>query len=289
MTETQYVERLPWAGTPRPLGRNVNHDPESRRFAYRPRQVDIRSIRHERHVPVFDQGDTGSCTGNAAIGCLATGRFHRTVTDADAPWIRPLDQAAARECYSRASAIDPFRGQWPPDDTGSDGLSVAKVLHAAEAIAGYRHALGFDAFLAALMEDPVITGTNWYPSMFRPDADGVVSIKAGERPDGGHEYIADEYDADKGLIGFTNSWGEGWGAAGRFYMARATYQRLLMERGDVTIFVPSNEPAPEPDPNAGDTADRALVAAVGKWAASNAVCGRNARKAIRTWREAKGL
>jgi hypothetical protein len=284
-----YVERQPWA-TPRPLGRHVNHDPRSRRFAFRaPRRVDIRSVRHERHVPVFDQGDTGSCTGNAAVGALATGQYRRTVTDADASWLQPLDQSAARECYSRATRIDPFRGEWPPEDTGSDGLSVAKVLHEAGAISGYRHAFAFDDALAALMDGPVITGTNWYPSMFDPAPDGLVTIRPGDRPDGGHEYIVDEYDADKGWLGFTNSWGSGWGVGGRFFMTRATFQRLLMERGDVTVFVPSTEPVPEPAPAPGDAADIALLEAVASWADRDAVCGRKARRAIRAWREAKGL
>jgi hypothetical protein len=43
------------------LGRNINHDPRSLRFVVAPAQVDT-TVSWPRKVPIFDQGQLGSCT-----------------------------------------------------------------------------------------------------------------------------------------------------------------------------------------------------------------------------------
>src|SRR5215218_3923484 len=85
--------RIPHApDAPYGMGRQVNHDPRSRQFAFRaPPKVELRAVRYERHVPIFDQGNLGSCTGNAAVGCLATGEYFATINEADADWLEPLN------------------------------------------------------------------------------------------------------------------------------------------------------------------------------------------------------
>lgn len=289
MTETIYLERFRDVRDPR-LGRHVQHDERSRRFAYRGPVSPPHTVRHERHVPVFDQGAVGSCTGNAAVGCLATGPFFPTINEGDAAEIRSLDQRAAVHVYSQASAIDPFRGQYPPDDTGSDGLSVAKVLHGMNAISGYEHAFGLDQALAALMSVPLITGTVWREGMYEPDREGLVRPTG--KSVGGHEYLVDEYDAERGWVGFTNSWSEQWGLRGRFYMQAEDYAELLADAGDVTVFVPCTDPAPEPDPAepTGDDIDAWLARAVGTWARkSRATASKRARRAVAHWLDTKGL
>ena len=61
-----YRERIPTApGIPFPLGRHINHDPESRRYAYPETDRVLQSVRWPRRTPVLDQGNLGSCTGNA--------------------------------------------------------------------------------------------------------------------------------------------------------------------------------------------------------------------------------
>ncbi len=300
MPDLVHLERFRNQTDPR-LGRHVHHDERSRRFAYRRQVADLRSVHHERHVPVFDQGATGSCTGMAAWGCMATGPFFATVEPYEVDrW--PWDERGATAVYSQATAIDPFPGSWPPDDTGSDGLSVAKVLQSAGVISGYRHAFSLDDALAALMYVPLIVGTTWHSGMYEPDADGVAHPTGPAL--GGHEFVMDEYVevgarfgprstvAQVPMAGFTNSWGPYWGAAGRFFMPRAEFGELLADGGDVTVFVPASEPAPVSSGPADEpvsAADRALVDAVGPWAARNGVCGRPARRALRTWMQVKGL
>lgn len=255
-----FVRRIPEHPGAGRLGRHVQHDPRSRRFPHRRTGGPLVSVRHERHIPILDQGDLGSCTGNAtegALGCSpyfeaipATTLARPSATNAD------LDEEQAVALYSAATALDDYDGEWPPVDTGSDGLSVAKAAQAAGLISGYTHCFSIDDVLDALAAGPVITGVNWYSSFDSPDADGVVSLPRKATVRGGHEFVLTEIDADRELLGADNSWGLSYGLQGRFYIPFAVYERLLGEEGDATVFVPLTAPAPQPtpDPSTGDLA-----------------------------------
>jgi hypothetical protein len=67
----------------------------------------------------------------------------------------------AEHLYSDATKIDPWTGEWLPDDTGSDGLSIAKVLLTRGLISGYQHATTLEAALTALAQRPVMIGSSW--------------------------------------------------------------------------------------------------------------------------------
>lgn len=233
--------------TPYPLGRNVNHDPRSLAYPFKADGITVTPIRWKRDAPTWDQGQLGSCTGNASCGLLVTDPFYATL-----PAGTVIDESTAVSVYSDATKIDGAPGSYPPDDTGSDGLSVAKILKSRGLISGYTHVFSAQDALKALSTQPLITGTNWYNSMFSPDANGVISIAAGDQPAGGHEYILDEIKIENGVtyIGMQNSWGSSWGIQGRAYMTLDTFTRLLSEQGDVTAFVPISKPAPVPVPPA---------------------------------------
>jgi hypothetical protein len=252
----------------------------------------VREVRLEDYVgPVYDltvEGDHSyvaegvgvhNCTGNAAIGCMATGPFFATV-DAHELTEFPLTEGGAVLVYGAATALDAYPGTYPPDDTGSDGLSVAKVLQHAGWISGYEHAFSLADGLQALMSRPVIVGVNWFSEMFSPDVNGVVH-PTGDLA-GGHEFVWDEHDADRGLEGFTNSWGPGWGVGGRFYVATREWASLLAQDGDVTSFVPISDPAPIPTPST-DPGD-VLWEATKAWTLAGHV-GSNAAaaRAVRRW------
>jgi hypothetical protein len=251
--------RLPEAeGNPFRLGRHVNHDPRSRAYAFRaPRSATYPAVKHARHIPVFDQGDLGSCTGNAAVGCTGTGSFYAPLEGARLGFT--WDEAGAVACYEAATAIDPYPGTYPPDDTGSDGTSVATALKNAGMISGYTHALTFDAAMAALQAGPVIFGLDWYENMFTPGADGTLKV-AGSLA-GGHEIVLDEWDPNTARVGLTNSWASDWGLGGRAYIQLADFKKLLARDGDVTVLVPLTAPAPTPTPEPGDGATAVEVAA----------------------------
>lgn len=226
----------------RRLGRNVNHDARSLRFLVSSPARTLQSTEHERMVPVFDQGDLGSCTGNAAVGALGT----KPLIDALPSGHAVLDETLAVKVYSEATKIDPFDGEYPPTDTGSDGLSVAKVCKTLGLVSGYLHATTLEAMQNALQDTPVIVGVNWYSGFDSPDSNGVVTVKGSIR--GGHEFEVVGVDMEKGLFHAINSWGTGWGKNGHFWFPFESMTRLLSEDGDCTQLLPLTVPVPEPTP-----------------------------------------
>lgn len=223
---TQIVERFDvfeHAITGKRLGRHVVHDPRSRSYPAAG-ATDIVSIQHARNVPIFDQGELGSCTGNAAAGMISTRPYLQNCTESDAVAI-----------YSEATHLDQVRGVYPPDDTGSSGLAVMKALKRRGWITGYSHAFGLVHVLRALVLRPGITGISWREGCDNPDESGVVRYTGAVR--GGHEVELIGIDKDKHLVWFANSWGKGWGYAGRFAMSFDDYSRALADRGDATFAV----------------------------------------------------
>lgn len=210
----------------RRLGRHVEHDPRSRDY---PAETGTAgAIRWRRYGAVLDQGNAGSCTGNALAGALNTVPFHRAGHIEHEP--------DAIRLYEAATALDDIPGTYPPVDSGSSGLAVCKAAQRAGLISAYRHAFGIDQALAALAVGPVITGVNWYEGFDAPDSEGRVSIAGKVR--GGHEVEVLGYDDRTGLVEAVNSWGHGWGKAGRFFFSVDDWARLLSEQGDVTQPVP---------------------------------------------------
>lgn len=289
--------------TPYPLGRIVQHDPRSRAFPVQVEGVALQSVWHARHVAPFDQGNLGSCTGNAAVGALATDPIFPTLpVDVQ----QMLNEDLAISVYSQATQLDEWPGEYPPDDTGSSGLAVAKALTQRGYISGYTHAFSLDDTLAALVAGPVIIGINWYNNFFYPDPSGLITISHNDYVSGGHEVVLDQINVEHSLVGGTNSWGSGWGHDGRFFMSFDLLGRLLSEDGDATVFVPITVPAPFPVPVPDpvptpepvpappvvevDAADTALWSAVSDWAHRRHVqSDKRTADALRTWAHTKGL
>lgn len=251
----------------RRLGRHVEHDDRSKAYAYKTRTAP-RTVRHQRYIPVLNQGDLGACVGFSSVGCLGTGSFFSTVSG------RSLDNAFGKEVYSLATKLDAVSGTYPPTDTGSTGVGGAKALQQLGLISGYQHTLTLADALGAASEKPIITGTNWYSSFNTPDSNGFITISRTAKVDGGHEYCIDEVNVEKEFVGVTNSWGSSWGKAGRFFISFSTYERLLKEDGDATVFTPNTAPAPQPEQPAVVTVDPDLLSAYKSllaWAKKNNV------------------
>lgn len=229
----------------RRLGRHVAHDSRSLRFrapARDPRK--LASVRHRVNIQILDQGFVGSCTGHAGVAVLASDPFWPASEE-----ILGRDRdphLAAVDLYSEATKIDPWTGTYRPDDTGSDGLSVAKVLHAQGLISGYQHATSLAAVLTALAERVVMIGSSWLEGMYDVAADGHMDVRGLSA--GGHEYALDEIDVPNKRVWMRNSWGSSYGLEGRAWMTWDELGRLLADQGDCTVLVPLTEPAPVPVP-----------------------------------------
>jgi hypothetical protein len=212
----------------RRLGRHVEHDVRSRNF---PAAVaPIADVKHIRHGQPFDQGDLGSCTGNAMAGALMTEPFYTAS--------RILTETNAVSLYEQATHLDKVPGSYPPDDTGSTGLAVAKAAKKDGYISAYSHAFSFQQALGALTIAPVIAGINWYTSFDTPLPTGECPLTTGATIRGGHEIELFGIDVEKQQIWVYQSWGPTWGGLGNgtFWFSYTTFEQLLAEKGDVTAF-----------------------------------------------------
>ena len=217
------------------LGRHVEHDPRSRDYAYEATAGALVAVEHVRHGSIFNQGSLGSCTGNAACGAKNTEPLYHSGSS------HLIAEAGAVDVYSLATRLDGVSdGYYPPKDTGSSGLAVAKAMKQEGMIGSYRHAFDMAAALPALQAGPVITGIPWFEGFDSPDSNGLVKIAGQVR--GGHEIVARGYQpaANPGdaLVKLDNSWGTTFGVAGSFYWTVSTWQSLLDQQGDVTVLLP---------------------------------------------------
>lgn len=213
----------------KPLGRHREHDPRSRSYRVAvDHAAPLRTVHHRRYGHPFDQGNLGSCTGNAVAGALNTKPLHVVGSHL-------LGEEDAVAIYELATQLDGFDGTYPPDDTGSSGLAAAKAAQQKGLITSYRHAFGIDDALQALQDAPVITGVDWYESFDNPAPGGLVEIAGQVR--GGHEFEIIGFDAHQQIVYAENSWGIGWGVNGRFHFSVQTWDRLLAAGGDATVLV----------------------------------------------------
>lgn len=285
MTVTIYRERL--LSLDLRLKRHVHHDSRSRLYEYDTTGLGIVSAVHARHIPILDQGQAGSCTGNAGVGTCGTDPYWSPIAAVNNPGFYGLAEAGALALYSDAEVLD-GDGPYPPNDNGSSGLSIAKALKARGMVSGYQHTFSLDAALKALGVTPIMLGVPWYNDMFSPATDGRLSIAGAIA--GGHEIEAREIDAVNGRVWIDNSWGASWGVTGRAYLTFADLGTLLDRKGDVTILTPLSQPAPVPTPGPAADADHVLVAALNPWAAQHHTSGNAAAaRAFTAWKNAKGL
>jgi hypothetical protein len=268
----------------KPLGRHIHHDSRSLDYLVpkmsRRDQRKMTSYSWHRDVPIFDQGQLGSCTGNAAVGCIGTDPFYATLPKGTTP-----NEPLAVSVYSDAEKVDGGAG-YPPEDDGSSGLSVAKVLKTRGLIDSYRHITSLAAAKTAITAGPFIVGSYWYDGMDTPDSTGLVTATGTVR--GGHEYLCVGYDAAADLWWFDNSWNTTYGDGGTFCYSSATFTALLAQQGDATVFTPIPVAAPTPTPPAADPVDVALAAVFSRVLALKSEPVYLIDE-IRAWLAAKGL
>jgi len=221
------------------LGRNLELDARSLSYLVS-ESVTLKPAEWLAPIPTLDQGQLGSCTGNAGARHLAQLYGPADFTNIELHSLKLSgvdaveDEDFAIELYHEATIADGFRGSYPPDDTGSSGLGVCKALKKAGLISGYHWATTARAWATMLQHGGTIIGTPWYNSWFEPDPDGFVDAGNWRRSGlaGGHEiYVEaleawDNTDPAKCIIRFHNSWGDKWGDSGCGRMRMTTYESL---------------------------------------------------------------
>lgn len=164
-----------------------------------------------RRLPPLDQGDLGSCTGNAIAGLLVT---EPNASDGVADDVK-VTEALAVKIYSLASRLDDCDGAYPPEDTGSDGTSASKAAHQLGLISAYKWCETAATVFAILShKGPVAFGTPWFAGMEDVDAQGFIHVTG--KNEGGHEYgviaiVVDKSVDGGGFLVMCNSWGSSWG------------------------------------------------------------------------------
>lgn len=288
MLDTHYVERLPYHPL---LGRNVNHDPQSRSYRLgsfvASQAADLGEVYHPTFCDVMDQGRVGSCTGDTGIEAIYAAPVAANSGTAWAAY--PRNQDGAYWLYASATANDDYAGTftYPPpggQDTGSDGLTIAKRLVAAGIISGYLWAFTPQEAVGALATSGVMTGIPWFNSMFDTDTSGLVTVRQDSGLAGGHEiYVWGHIPAvgnSPARVKFRNHWSASWGDHGDGLMLVSDWVTLLGMNGDVTKLVPAAVPAPVPNPPVDDrTAGDRLWSAIPHGWATKHHTGDNARAA----------
>lgn len=228
------------------LGRHVEHDSRSRNFAFlaRPpaKQIDVF---WSDSAPVLNQGDLGGCVGWTGADILNTDIFiplRRAKNNA-----KTYTDKEALRFYELATSKDDISGSYPPNDTGSSGLGLAKALQSLGLIDRYSHCFTWSQFLAAIQTQPVALGTLWTNTMSQPDRYGVVRVGSLSEDNiaGGHEYMCRGISFTKSMVLCRNHWGPTWSPKksggklpGEFWLPFSDLQELLSSKnqGDVTVL-----------------------------------------------------
>jgi hypothetical protein len=229
------------------FGRNINHDPRSLAFRV-VREAPAKSVEHDIVIPILNQANIGKCVAETGTEWLGWSEAWKNLPDDLKKQLSAVDTAEtwSSALYRELTASDDFPGQWEPDDTGSDGLTLGKVLTKRGLISGYQHVTTVGEAEAVIQEKPFAIGTVFLANMENPSREGIVKVSG--RALGGHEYLCFKRDAVRDLWWFRNHWTADWGLNGCFAYDTAGLETLMAQQGDITVPVLSTQPKPEPIP-----------------------------------------
>lgn len=241
MTHTLEVHRFQPADIR--LGRHVHHDSRSLNYLFLPRDAKPKKVSSffDSGTGPLNQGQVGSCTGNATAGFLNThfsDLTRKAVRKAGGYFV----EADAVKIYSLGTTLDSEPGSYPPKDTGCDGVSVAKAATKLGWLNKYEHLVSFSSAQAAAEITPAIQGTVWTKSMFTP-VNGLVTVGkiTDATVEGGHEYLLCGIDWKNEVFIHRNSWGDqdawpGCKPGGYFAISFKDEQALYANQGDLTVL-----------------------------------------------------
>lgn len=221
-----FIKEIP-ASDPR-LKRHVVHDPRSRDWAL-PTPID-KSTWRSKKIPVYDprpnpNQPNGCCT--AVSKCIQlNARGNRGPQPR-----RTLTMDDAQTLYAYETSIDPFPGQMPDQDTGSNGLAACKAAQHFGLGADYFWIFdGVDGVIQAIMNNEVVSvGTRWENDMFHPDERGQIHLGGGVA--GGHQWSVRGVDLRHSLF-VGRCW---WGDFQDFLISFDDLSTLLADNGDAHV------------------------------------------------------
>lgn len=170
---------------------------------------------------VLDQGETPHCVG---FGWADWGNTE--------PTFDSYINDDANKVYYECKVID---GE-PNQEDGSDVRSGAKAMKARSKLNAYAFAKTLDvAEQFVKTQGPVVVGTDWLENMFTPDNHGYVPASGSLA--GGHCYLWIGVIETEDAYQFLNSWGAGWGLAGKFKMKKNDFASLFANLGEACAAV----------------------------------------------------
>lgn len=170
---------------------------------------------------VLDQGNFGTCVGNAWAGWGNA-----------APIEDHFGETDARAIYYEATCIG-----GACDSTGQQGSTTrdgAKAMQKRGKLTAY----AFATTTAEVEEwldshGPVVIGIDWTNAMFSPDPDGTVHYTGPAV--GGHEIVIVQDLRSQGKFRCRNSWAASWGLGGDFLLSKSDFAKLLAAGGDACL------------------------------------------------------
>ena len=241
MNKSAHIAVIKYDNSDHRLGRHVEHDERSWNFRFLDKNIKprLRTTHWSSKATPLNQGDVGSCTGNAVTQWLNTD-FAGAVQIAKNAG-KFFDEQDALDIYSKATILDNISGQYPPNDTGSTGNAACKAAVKFGYLKRYSWLFSFTSIQAAVEMTPLVTGTLWTNTMFKP-VNGLVSVGslANSNVAGGHEYLMCGIDYKAEVFEFRNSWGDtkdwpGCKPGGYFAIGFKDYRRLIDSDGDATV------------------------------------------------------
>jgi C1A family cysteine protease len=237
---TLRVRDIEWYGWKPDLPDARDHLYAAPLFSFLPSKYDLRS--QFRLPPVYDQGELGSCSGNAIAAAIQFERIRqklaasaripsrlfiyynervieRTIDSDSGAQIRDGIKSVASQgvCFETGADGWPYKianfKEKPPSDCYKDALkdrvvSYSRLRQMPDQLKGCL-ASGY----------PFVFGFSVYESFESKavEASGVVPMPAsGEKPVGGHAVMAIGYDDASQRFTVRNSWGQDWGQQGDF-------------------------------------------------------------------------
>jgi hypothetical protein len=176
-------------------------------------------------------------------------------------WAAMLEQVNAEEFPASARTATNIQHMAHMDDVersniliGASLLGAARYLKRSRYITGYRWGLDTNEIIDCLsVFGPILLGLQWFDSMYNPRPNGIVEVNGPSV--GEHCVLADGYlpaeDAMRmglgptELIRFVNSFGTGYGIAGRGYLRVMDLAFLLKPENRGEGVVPLNMQATE--------------------------------------------